>query len=218
MKQILEKISSTNIKKIDEKELELILPELGMNDENLREMPTELSEYYGKGLKFWQYPNQLSPYLKQLSKYKINSYLEIGCRWGGTFIITTEFLKNTNKTVKGYACDINTISSILEEYKTYSDFEYLHMSSFDLDKDTIKQDLDLILIDGDHSYGGLKKDFENSLKFNPKYISFHDISSDVCPGVVQFWNEIKNNYKHYEYTKQYDSVNGSFLGIGLIEM
>jgi hypothetical protein len=92
------------------------------------------------------------------------------------------------------------------------------MSSFDLNKDTIKQDLDLILIDGDHSYEGLKTDFENSLKFNPKYISFHDISSDVCPGVVRFWNEIKNNYKHYEYTKQYDSVNGSFLGIGLIEM
>lgn len=218
MKQILEKIKNINIKKVKEEELEILLPDLGMNNENLSEMPIELSSYFGKGLKFWQYPNQLNLYLKQLSKYKINSYLEIGCRWGGTFIITTEFLKKTNQNVKGYACDINPISDILTEYKNYSDFNYLHMSSFDLNRNIINNDIDLILIDGDHSYEGLKRDFETSKQFNPKYISFHDISSDVCPGVVKFWNEIKENYTHYEYTNQYDSVNGSFLGIGLIEL
>ena len=47
---------------------------------------------------------------------------------------------------------------------------------------------------------------------------FHDIFSSVCPGVVNFWNEIKTNYTHFEFTEQYDSVNGNFLGIGLIEL
>ena len=37
-------------------------------------------------------------------------------------------------------------------------------------------------------------------------------------GVVKFWNEIKNNYKHHEFIEQYESVNGSYLGIGLIEL
>jgi hypothetical protein len=76
----------------------------------------------------------------------------------------------------------------------------------------------LILIDGDHSYEALKKDFDVAKQFSPKYVVFHDILNDECLGVVKFWNEIKDNYKHYEYTKQYDSVSGNFLGIGLIEL
>ena len=77
---------------------------------------------------------------------------------------------------------------------------------------------DLILIDGFHSYDAVKKDFETSLTFNPKYIVLHDIFSDACPDVVRFWNEIRNDYKHYEYINQYDNVNGNFLGIGLLEI
>jgi len=45
-----------------------------------------------------------------------------------------------------------------------------------------------------------------------------DIKSSVCPGVVKFWNEIKQDYPHYEFIDQYDSVNGDFLGIGVIEL
>jgi len=218
MKEIFKEISSVDINKITESELELLLPNFGMNNEMLDEMPLELSQYFGKGVKFWQYPNQFSPYLIQLSKYEINSYLEIGCRWGGTFIITTEILKSVNKNVKSYACDINPISDILTEYKEYSDFEYFHQSSFLLDKNNINHNVDLILIDGDHSYEALKKDFDVAKQFSPKYVVFHDILNDECLGVVKFWNEIKDNYKHYEYTKQYDSVSGNFLGIGLIEL
>ena len=70
-------------------ELEQLLPTFGMNDEILNEMPAEFSEHFGKGVKFWQYPNQFAPYLKHLSTLKIDSYLEVGCRWGGTFILTT---------------------------------------------------------------------------------------------------------------------------------
>jgi len=218
MEEIFKKISSLDIKNITEYELEMLLPNFGMNDENLVEMPSELSTHFGKGIKFWQYPNQLSPYLKQISKYNINSYLEIGCRWGGTFIITTEILKSLNKNLKSYACDINPISNILKEYKKYNGFVYLHQSSFLLDRNVINHDIDLVLIDGDHSYEGLKKDFEVVKQYSPKYIVFHDITNDVCLGVNKFWNEIKNNYKNYEYTKQYNSVNGSYLGIGLIEI
>lgn len=92
------------------------------------------------------------------------------------------------------------------------------MSSFELNKNVLPQDIDLILIDGDHTYNGVKTDFEISLQFNPKYVVFHDIKSIVCPGVVKFWNEIKENYKYYEFIDQYDDVNGEFLGIGIIEL
>lgn len=218
MVEIFKKISSIDITEVNLKELENMLPTFGMNGENSKELPSELSEHFNTGIRFWQYPNQFAPYLRQLSKYRIKSYLEIGCRWGGTFILTKEILSKVNGGVKGFVCDLMPQSSILNEYQNYSDFQYFRCTSHVLDRSMINQNVDLVLIDGDHSYEGLKKDFEVVKQFNPKYISFHDIASDACPGVVQFWNEIKQNHKHYEFINQYDSVEGNFLGIGLIEI
>lgn len=218
MKNLLDTIKNLDISKISDSELENFLPTLGMNNENLNEMPDHLSEYYGKGLKFWQYPNQFNKYLKYLHNKEINSYLEIGCRWGGTFILTSEFLKLNSPNIDLYCCDIIDMSEILGEYSKLQNFKFLKMSSFTLNRDVLDQDIDLILIDGDHTYEGVKKDFEVSLQFKPKYIVFHDIVSSVCPGVVNFWKEIKNNYPHFEFIDQYDSVKGDFLGIGVIEL
>jgi cephalosporin hydroxylase len=218
MKEIIEKLRSIDVDKITNNELELLLPSLGMNDEKLTQMPPHLNDYYGKGLKFWQYPNQFNEYLKKLSTYEIDSYLEIGSRWGGTFIITTEILKLKNNNIKSYACDIIPMSDVLNEYANFNEFTYINKSSFDITKSDVNEQVDLILVDGFHSYDAVKKDFETSLTFNPKYIVLHDIFSDACPDVVRFWNEIKNNYKHYEYVNQYDNVNGNFLGIGLLEI
>jgi cephalosporin hydroxylase len=218
IKEKIQKIHSFSFE--DAKECEKLILELGLNNEILNEQPTEFQAYYGHGLKMWQYPNQLSKFALALNKIKINSYMEIGCRFGGTFVFISEILKKNNNFLKNYACDIIEKSDILKEYSENVDFKYFKMSSREQDfKDMCAQiKPEFVFIDGDHSYEGVKNDFlifENMLE--TKFIAFHDITNDVCPGVVQIWDEVKkdNRFETQEFTEQYESVKGNFLGIGL---
>lgn len=199
-----------------------LIPHLGLNDEFLHEQPSELSSYYGYGLglKIWQYPHQISKYLILLNKYSksIKSYAEIGCRNGGTFILHCEYLNSLSKAT---AIDIIEESGTLKEYRSQTKYvQYLQLNSqSDLFKDFINSNkFDLIFIDGDHSYDGVKSDAETTREFCNIQV-FHDIVNDACPGVRQYWTELKLNYDNiyefHEFTDQYDSVNGTFLGIGV---
>jgi len=78
--------------------------------------------------------------------------------------------------------------------------------------------IDLLFIDGDHSYQGVKSDFEmySPLVRDSGIVAFHDIAharSDY--GVKLFWNEIKNGYKYREIINSGASADQA-LGIGLL--
>lgn len=205
-------------------EHELLL-QLGLNDEVLHEFPTYLDEYYGKGLKSWQYPVQFSKLLVSLSKLTVNNYLEIGCRHGGTFIIITEYLKRFNPDIRSvavdpyyslimdvYTHDINTNTQYIVDYSTSDSF--INFSK--------QQHWDICFIDGDHSYDGAKFDY-NLMKNNSSVLIFHDIVNAACPGVVGLWTEMKqitNEAQREEFVDQYLDVilrtGNSYLGIGVI--
>ena len=80
------------------------------------------------------------------------------------------------------------------------------------------QELTFLFIDGDHSYEGIKQDFEMyaPLVKDGGLIAFHDIlESPANPefGVPQFWNEIKTGYQHYEsFWKQSSHARGRRRG------
>jgi predicted O-methyltransferase YrrM len=86
--------------------------------------------------------------------------------------------------------------------------------------------VDLLFLDGDHSYHGVKKDFEiySSFVRPGGWIVFHDIVEDndtrygVCTGgcsggVPTFWREIKGRFKQVEFI---DNPNQDGLGIGVL--
>lgn len=196
--------------------------------DKLNEFPKELHQYCGKGIGIWQYPNQFGPYLEYILKLNINSYLEIGVAAGGTFTITSELLKNNNELFKSYAIDPakpgetlrgghNMFTDNFQKFLDNNDYvKYIQDYSQNLFSHISEQFFDLILIDGDHSYEGVKKDFE-LFKNHGKYIVLHDIVNHNCPGVIQFWNEIKNNYEYIEFIDQYN-MDKSYLGIGIIKL
>lgn len=215
----------SNNQLLDPDFLSQVLLKSGLNNEILHEQPKELSEYFGSGygLKIWQYPNQFVPYLLFLAKYaeRIDSYLEIGTRYGGTFIFTNEFLnKFTHQKIISIGCDIISASPNLEQYTTLNpNAQYVSCNSHSIGfKDLIaNKHFSVALIDADHSYSSVKKDTELVID-QTEIIVLHDIVSSVCPGVVKYWTELKHEYNNifnfYEFIDQYESVAGSFLGIG----
>jgi predicted O-methyltransferase YrrM len=67
--------------------------------------------------------------------------------------------------------------------------------------------LDYVFLDGDHTYGGVSRDFEMyaPLVRSGGIVAFHDIvtynASSRCE-VATFWNEIKQRYRHREFVEE----------------
>jgi len=196
-----------------------LLLELGLNDEKLDEFPKHLHPHCGFGLKSWQYPNQFSKYLVWLSEQNIGSYLEIGCRHGGTFIITVEYLQRFGTLDIAVAID-PFYSDIVHSYAKFkNNIIYLTIASQDLEmKNILNQNyFDLILVDGDHSAAGVRHDY-HLVENRAKFIALHDIVNNVCPGVVHLWSNLKNSYgQTFEFVEQYESLLHSYLGIGIVD-
>jgi cephalosporin hydroxylase len=202
--------------------LEELTKRLGLNNENLAEQPEFVRDVSG-GLFIWQYPNQFAKYLSLLGDFKISSYLEIGCRWGGTFIFTREFLKKRCGLERSVAIDL-----IDSPVKAYCDAQencgFLKMDSLSDEFSNFMKvsSFDLILIDGNHDYHAVRSDYE-SCRDSGNVLVFHDIVNDACPGVGHLWNELKRdeapNFEFHEITDQYPEVTArtgrNYLGIGV---
>jgi hypothetical protein len=197
-----------------------LLPSLGINNERLEEFPATLYPYTGFGLHYWQYPIQFAPYLVKLSQFPIHSYLEIGTRHGGTFMITVEFLEKFNGPIRATGVDLGYAPAIVKYSQEKTGTRFLQADSGgEVFKSYLQQHphFDLAFIDGNHEEWACRADVE-LLRDKCNILVLHDIASDVCPGVKIIWSELKavgkNEFDFYEFTSQYGLAN-AYLGIGM---
>jgi hypothetical protein len=199
-------------------ELELLLQQLGLNDEGAHEFPSHLREYCGRGLRLWQYPNQFSKYLIRLSTLGITSYLEIGIRHGGSFVATAEYVSRFAPLERAVAIDIIPCPSMTEYERVNpraSFYQYNTQSIAFSQFLKEQQAFDLAFIDSHHEEPQCRRELL-WVQQNARMIALHDICNVGCPGIRKVWEEFKTkrDYTCFEYVDQY-LEDGPYMGIGL---
>lgn len=197
---------------------ERLIQELGLNDEGIDEFPEHLHKHCGQGLRIWQFPNQFAPYLAALADLRIDSYLELGIRHGGSFVATVEILERFHPLRFAVGVDIIPCPSLVEYQRINPRARFVCVNTqSDAFRELIDRydRIDLLFIDSLHEEQQLRAEFEN-LQEQANIVAFHDISSQTYPGVRKVWEEVKRSggFVCREFTNQY-CADASHMGIGL---
>lgn len=185
--------------------------------------------------KILQIDSEIIGLIKKVKEYKPEVFGEIGTFECGNLFLMTHAIPSIKKVVaidlvfqhKGLFEALSGFDRELGFFEGYSTCNKI----FRKVKHFLGDDkFDLLFIDGDHTYEGVKGDFEKyrCLVKDGGLIVFHDVVPDLTTrmksdvplskayagGVPIFWSEIKNKYKSYEFI---DDPDQDGYGIGLIE-
>lgn len=181
------------------------------------------------GLPAVQVASEFEGFLSLIKDEGVKSYLEIGTARGDTFHEIVSQMPKGSKAVavdypengwglSGSQYQLRDASKDLK-YKGYSVGVVFGNSRYQGVIDNVERrgPYDLILIDGDHTYEGVKADWENYGHMG-KIVAFHDIANHGRPNkrgevieVARFWNEFKGDFRHVEFLEE-----GSEMGMGVL--
>lgn len=198
-----------------------LLPAMGLTSLSAPELfPPHLHPCVGRGVQSIQFPIQFGPFLAEMTRANVRSYLEVGVEHGGTFAITVEVLRRFELR-HALAVDLGPMPLLMRRWsRPEADFVAVnsHTPAF-IELVQERGPFDLALIDGDHSEAGVRADFE-AVRPHARMLAFHDIvQSYGFPGVGRVWRAIREEhaaeYDFHEFVEQYPELPGLRLGIGL---
>ena len=140
-----------------------------------------------------------------------SNILEVGVQYGRSFSVMLQVgkVKKFNITAIDNFCEENgeDIFNVFTDNVAKCNYEYvlIKKNSNEAHTDVEDNHFDLIHIDADHTYEGVKLDIINYLPKLKKggFICFHDYARDSLPGVFQAVNELLLNNKFEEISHDY---------------
>ncbi|MFN3301840.1 MAG: O-methyltransferase [Patescibacteria group bacterium] len=199
---------------------------------DLKELVNFSSEEIWGLIKPAQIQEEILELLKILEKIKPKTILEIGTAKGGTLFLFSR-IASEDAIIISIDLPGGKFGGGYPKWKIpiFQAFKKENQKLYLLREDSHKQEtlekvkkilngnqLDFLFIDGDHTYEGVKKDFEmySPLVKREGVIALHDIvHHPFVPDcqVEVFWKEIKQNYKTKEIIS---SPSQTWAGIGVV--
>jgi predicted O-methyltransferase YrrM len=175
---------------------------------------------------------EIETLLSILGEQSISTLIEIGTANGGTLFLFTRII-DPNARLISLDLPHGKFGGGYEDIKIpfFTNFAERNQRIFLVQADshsasslsTVKsilkdQEVDFLFIDGDHTYEGVKKDFQmySQLVHKGGLVAFHDICRgppELAGAVNKFWNEIKPGYVHKEIVNSSNQVG---YGIGVL--
>lgn len=175
---------------------------------------------------------ELDEYCALLKREGVRSYLEIGSKFGGSLWRAANALPSGSRVMcvdlpngtKSWVNSRESLKSCVDQLRRNGyDAHVVWGSSQSSDvirKCSLLGPYDAVMIDADHRMAGVTADWDNYHGTSRKIVSFHDISWQRAPDwrgtridVPQFWDSIKNDYRHEEIRRCPTKKNN---GIGVL--
>ena len=138
----------------------------------------------------YQTPAQLAEALVYLSDKKIENFIEIGTFQGGNFLFMAEYLRRFNPDIQCFTIDptgfLNPEVAAVIDAEDW--MKFIPCPSDDLSG----KKFDLVFIDAGHTKAEIENDWQN-LGRHAQICMVHDIQETTCPGVIEFWENLKKD-------------------------
>jgi predicted O-methyltransferase YrrM len=186
-------------------------------------MEDNIREYYAtEPVHIPQYKEEFTELLKLFKLLDPYSILELGTHYGGTLY---QWMINAKNNARIVSVDDHQLNSRM--YKDWKkrgqDVHIILGKTYNEDIINNVRDLgpyDFIFIDADHKYESAWHDWhvygKMADKYKPTLVVFHDILPYKNTEVDILWNEIKDEYIHWEFIED-ETQAGCGIGVILIE-
>jgi cephalosporin hydroxylase len=178
--------------------------------------------------------SELSGLVHLLTQIKPKTIMEIGLDHGGTMALWARLMPPDAKMIGvDLKLQTDTENNIRTRMKTGQSLRIFEADSHTQETRSRVVEalagtkLDFLFIDGDHSYEGVKRDFEDysTLVRTGGLVAFHDIVPDSyarfgirvetfdAGGVWKFWREVSSDFPRYEFI---ENIGQNGYGIGVL--